>query len=367
MRRTCPPIATVLINTYREPTELYVDGDTIPSQEGITQGDPLAMTMYSLGTIPLIRQLEGHCKQIWYADDAAAIGTVEGLRKWWDMLVTEGPKYGYFPNPSKTWLILKKQVLEEANATFSNTRIRTTTEGRPYLGAAMGTGSYVESHMKAKVEEWTTNINTLTSFAKTQPHASYAALTHGLMSKWNYACRVTPDIGSLLQPLDRAIQNRLIPALTGRPAPNASEVSLFALPARLGGLGISIPSARANEECISSQFICEPLVEGILTQSHTYNCETLDTQLKRKKEVKKANSEENVSKAEDLKQCIQEPLRRSMELSCEKGSSSWLTTLPLSEHGFTLHKTAFQDALALRYGWKPMNTPQSANVDNPSL
>ncbi len=36
------------------------------------------------------------------------------------MLVTEGPKYGYFPNPSKTWLILKKQVLEEANATQEN-------------------------------------------------------------------------------------------------------------------------------------------------------------------------------------------------------------------------------------------------------
>jgi len=27
------------------------------------------------------------------------------------------------------------------------------------------------------------------------------------------------------------------------------------------------------------------------------------------------------------------------------GSSSWLTTLPLSEHGFSLHKGAFQDAV----------------------
>ena len=37
----------------------------------------------------------------------------------------------------------------------------------------------------------------------------------------------------------------------------------------------------------------------------------------------------------------------------EKGASTWLTVLPLTDHGFTLHKSAFQDALALRYGWTP--------------
>ena len=79
IRRLCPPIATILINSYRSPTELFVDGDVILSQEGTTQGDPLAMPMYGLATIPLIRRLDGLCKQIWYADDSAAIGTVEQL------------------------------------------------------------------------------------------------------------------------------------------------------------------------------------------------------------------------------------------------------------------------------------------------
>ena len=46
IRRLCPPLATILINTYRAPTELFVDGDTLLSQEGTTQGDPLAMLMY---------------------------------------------------------------------------------------------------------------------------------------------------------------------------------------------------------------------------------------------------------------------------------------------------------------------------------
>ena len=40
-----------------------------------------------------------------------------------------------------------------------------------------------------------------------------------------------------------------------------------------------------------------------------------------------------------------------------KGGSNWLTTLPLNEHGFALHKSAFQDALVLCYGWPPLRTP----------
>ena len=40
-----------------------------------------------------------------------------------------------------------------------------------------------------------------------------------------------------------------------------------------------------------------------------------------------------------------------------KGASNWLTTLSLNEHGFALHKSAFQDALVLCYSWPPFCTP----------
>ncbi|ETW95667.1 MAG: hypothetical protein ETSY2_47825 [Candidatus Entotheonella gemina] len=58
IRRLCPPIATILINSYRSNIDLFIDGEVIPSQEGTTQGDPLAMAMYGLATIPLIRKLD---------------------------------------------------------------------------------------------------------------------------------------------------------------------------------------------------------------------------------------------------------------------------------------------------------------------
>ena len=50
-------------------------------------------------------------------------------------------------------------------------------------------------------------------------------------------------------------------------------------------------------------------------------------------------------------------MQRSVKLAKEKGSSSWLTALPLKAHGFVLHKQAFRDALALRYGWTPKKLP----------
>ena len=50
-------------------------------------------------------------------------------------------------------------------------------------------------------------------------------------------------------------------------------------------------------------------------------------------------------------------LHRAILLSREKGASSWLNTLPIREHGFALHKGAFRDALALRYGWTPKEIP----------
>ncbi len=97
---TCPELSTMLYNTYRAPSDLYIDGETILSQEGTTQGDPLAMPMYALATIPLIDKLPRDVTQIWYADDASAIGSLTSLRAWWEELSTHGPKYGYYANAS---------------------------------------------------------------------------------------------------------------------------------------------------------------------------------------------------------------------------------------------------------------------------
>ena len=65
-----------MINIYRNLTELFVGDETLLSSEGTTQGDPLAISLYALATLPLINHLGNSTdiKQSWYADDLAAVG-----------------------------------------------------------------------------------------------------------------------------------------------------------------------------------------------------------------------------------------------------------------------------------------------------
>ena len=334
-----------------------MDGDVLLSQEGTTQGDPLAMPMYALATIPLIKKLEGNSKQIWYADDAAAVGKIGNIRSWWERLTSLGPGYGYFPNASKTWLVTKEEFLAEATSTFAGTGVHITSHGRPYLGAAVGSQEFVKAHVESKVNEWLANVKCLSVIAKTQPHAAFSALTKGLMSKWTYLSRTTPDIGPLLKPLDDSLRAELIPALTGKPPPNDNESALFALPARQGGLGIGIPSKSAASAFRSSLLITSTLSEHILSQDEKYSHDIITQQLKSKALVYKDNRNQTTTAADELSKILSESQQRAMALAREKGSSSWLTALPLTEHGFALHRRGFQDALALRYGWTPSEMP----------
>ena len=84
IRCLCPSLATILTNTYREPPKLCVNGKVVLSREGTTQGDPLAMPMYALATLPLIKRLNTDVSQVWYADDATAVGKLAALCRWWD-------------------------------------------------------------------------------------------------------------------------------------------------------------------------------------------------------------------------------------------------------------------------------------------
>ena len=44
-----------------------------------------------------------------------------------------------------------------------------------------------------------------------------------------------------------------------------------------------------------------------------------------------------------------------------------VNVLPLTQHDFTLHKSAFHGPLALQYGWIPSHLPSSVNVAKPSV
>ena len=212
----CPILAPILVNTYRSHSKLFIGGEHILSREGTTQGDPLAMAMYGIGTLPLIHKLRENVTQCWYADDASAGGKLQHLRDWWEMVESMGPQFGYHPNPVKTWLIVKPEHLPLAENLFSGTGIQITIQGQKHLGAALGTRTFIEEFVRSKVASWVTEIENLSEIAKFQPQAAYAAFTHGLTSRWTFLMRTIPDIEELLQPLEDAIRHHFLPAITGR-------------------------------------------------------------------------------------------------------------------------------------------------------
>ena len=359
IRYTCPIMATVLINTYRNATELFAEDLTLYSEEGTTQGDPFAMPMYALATIPLIKRLNiaADLKQVWYADDATASGSLQSLRAWWDHLIMIGPAFGYNANTTKTWLLTKEEHVDRAKKLFGDVNMNITTHGRPYLGAPIGSTEFVHQFVVDRVNQWIQELLMLSDIARAQPHAAYAAFIHGFINKFLFLCRTTPNIEDLLRPLEACIRHNLIPHLTGRPPLNNLDRDLLALPARLGGLGIINPTVLASTEFDFSLSIASPLSNLIAGQCQEYTFDCFEAQ----HNAKKAAHQERRNKAEasafTIKNSASEPLRRAMDLAQEKGASSWLNALPLEEFNYSLHKGAFRDAIALRYGWLPMNLP----------
>ena len=131
---------------------------------------------------------------------------------------------------------------------------------------------------------------------------------------------------------------------------------LFALPACWGGLGIFITTITSNSELAASHRIAEPLCLCIHDHSKSF-IEALPFQQSRKCSVHKAKIETYSNNYSELRQQLEPTLQCAVELASVKGASNWPTTLSLNEHGFALHKTTFQDALSLRYGWPPLRTP----------
>ena len=192
----------------------------------------------------------------------------------------------------------------------------------------------------------------LSKIGKFHPHVAYCAYVHGLANKWTYFLRTIPNISDLLQPLKDAIFHHFIPALVGKPVTDL-ERALFALPVRLGGLGICNPQALADSEFAASVKVTRPLVECILRQQGTYIADIIACRRQAKAEVVALKRDLWSTKASELKSSLPAELQRILSYATETGASSWLTVLPMQEHSFAFHNGAFRDAICLRYGWHP--------------
>ena len=352
--RICPIAYIYAYNCYSVHARLFVlGGAELKSKEGTTQGDPTSMALYAIGSLPFLWLLDqeetGTC-QVAYADDLSGGGKIEGLRKWFNVITDKGPLFGYHAEPTKSWLIVKEDKHDEAKATFEGTGVNITVHGKKQLGAAIGKPEFKKDFVSKLVEKWVHQIKVLSDLAKFEPHAAYTAFTSCIRHRYTFYMRTIPNIESLLQPLEDAINSLLIPALTEGRHHTADERALLSLPPRLGGMGIINPTRICQQEFEFSMMATNQLATAIkertdLPTEFNSECRT------RRSEIRTHRREGQQQSLDDLRSRMTPSQIRTNDMNCEIGASNWLTALPIEKSGFHLTKREFWDSVLMRYEW----------------
>jgi len=173
--------------------------------------------MFALSTLPLIAATAvAWVRQVWYADDSAAAGSVLGVKGWFDRLRSEGDEFGYEVKLSKTVAIVKPEAEAALRRAFGDLIADATDPassglrvvccgledldrvegkhvdgllGQRYLGAAVGSKAFREERVQLKVKGWVTDVLKLAALGRTYPHQAYSLLLRSLLPRWRYTMR----------------------------------------------------------------------------------------------------------------------------------------------------------------------------------
>ena len=70
-----------------------------------------------------------------------------------------GTSYGYNPKASKSYLIVKNQMmLQRAEEAFAGEGIQITAEGERHIGAPLGSEEFKSEFVSRKVTNWTKGV-----------------------------------------------------------------------------------------------------------------------------------------------------------------------------------------------------------------
>ena len=207
-------------------------------------------------------------KKVWLADDSAGGWQIVPLYNWYNHLSQEGKKCGYLVNGSKSWLIVKSDVLaDEAKRVFGD-EVNVTTEGQRHLGAVIGSQEFKDQYCREKILRWKGELKALSEIARSQPHAAYTVFSKGYKSKFTYFMRTIESFEDYVDPIQEAIDDLLLPTLFGQTEPLPSDLpQLVTLTPAQGGLGVTDWRFDAPQQFAASTLITASHIDSITTQS----------------------------------------------------------------------------------------------------
>eukprot|EP00978_Attheya_sp_CCMP212_P024974 scaffold79458_cov43-Attheya_sp.AAC.1 len=249
----------------------------IMSREGVTQGDPMAMVAYGLMLLPLIKLLKKEypdVSQPWYADDAGAGGSFTAIRKQFESLRKLGPARGYFPESSKSILVVRETNLAApVKAALGALGFQITT-GNQYLGGFIGEAAPQEEWVREQTAAWAVAVTTLVQVCKRYPQLAYhARLQKSLQQEWQFLQQVTDGISTEFQADESSLKDDFLPALQGQSKVLGQPLRdlLLALPVKHAGIAIPNPTTSAGGNFRASTIVCGHLVVASIRRRATFN------------------------------------------------------------------------------------------------
>ena len=153
--------------------------------------------------------------------------------------------------------------------------------------------------------------------------------------------RTIPNISYLLKPLDDAI-NSFIKFLFNGYDFSETERELWSLPAKYGGLGITIPSKVCDMQYQNLQLINERMTNKVIDQDIVFDNDVSKYTRRVKQSIKNSKTKFYKEQLENMKRQMNNQNKlRALEACLEKGASSWINALPLKIYGFNLTNKLF--------------------------
>jgi hypothetical protein len=366
-----------LFNSYRGYALLIIKGSssTLLSKEGVTQGVPSAMKLYAIGLLPLTLKLKDSSDfvkgqwdifksneeflqtneeemvpkwtQSWYADDSSCINYLKFVLFWMKLLMQEGPKYGYYPEPDKSYLVVAPAFIEEAKQLFSPYGV-VVVEGHRVLGGFVGSKLAGDEWAANKIQTWDKSLKILAHVATTQPQAAYVAVSKSLQNEWGYLQRVFPDCQELFSPLRKTLMEDFIPSLVGNPI-SEIEFKIMEKPTRLAGLGIRDPVSSSKQYFETSTKATELLSKAIISNSSIDIDEYEKSMHAITSGMKKNKESDDLIQVKQLAGMLSDGRSHKISRILENKCSTWLSVFPTNDNYFAMSPDEFRDAMAIRY------------------
>ena len=127
-------------------------------------------------------------------------------------LQAQGPAQGYYPEPTKSILVMAPGNVARAEENFRGLGIRVVL-GQRYLGGFIGDTEAEREWLREKLQGWTESVNVLVGVAHKHPQSAYAGLKKSLQQEWAFVQRVTPVVGEAFSPVEEALRDIFVPAL----------------------------------------------------------------------------------------------------------------------------------------------------------